>query len=451
MLSKSYGQTEISHSSTTAFLGEPNAAVRNQKATGQINSRSTYEHILATNPIAFVAFQSMVATLQAAKWEVTNPGKVPKRIEKFVHKLFFEKFRGDLKEVIHSVLLAPGLGAAPHEVTAYDAEGFTWLSDLEYRPLRTFEFSSVYRDDAGYMHAEQNFYSGRFSKYTRVQFGAPGEPGKGLLWWVRYGQTIFGTPILRAIYTEHKTKEEIRRVMAVATQKALLPPPAVFWEDDPPDDKDDPAYANAVQTLDEVGAAMFHEQAVVGVPSAVEKIEPLNEGRGEPIERAIKAMNHVDIQILMAFGAHWMARGVLAQFGSNAAAKVDVSEQRNIRRLYLDWMSSQFDWLIKLFVDHNFGPQDVYPRMCATYKPELEAKEQAEIITRLDGWLSKSDMDEDYIRANIAQLPEKEVSTEPQERSGSKTPATPGAFSETDDTRLRESEAEIAEPEGNDV
>lgn len=445
MLKWSRGQTELSHIATLDWRGEKNPLARKQESTGTLTKRGIWEHILKTNPIVFIGYQSMVATLQSAEWHVKR-GNAQKKHEKYVKDAFFRYLLTSMAELVGNMLLAPGMGAAPHEPSFIQIGGFWYPRTLEYRPIRTFELSKTWRDRDGWYYAEQRFYSGRDGRYTTVDYGrANNQPW---LWWIKYGDTIYGTPILRSIITEHATKEDVRKIIAIAVQKQLLPPPAVYLRDGVKQPREGEAdYAEYNEMLDEVGATIYHEEGVVGVPGYVDRIEPLSLNP-ESLTGAIQTMNHLDIQILLAFGAHWMARGILAQFGSNAAAKVDVSEQRNIRQHYLNWMSTQFDWLIKLLIDINFGPQISYPRLVATYRPVLETAERAKIARELKqaGMLSWTDADEEFQREELS-LPAREVESPDQPRKDSKAlPAVTGAVGPDGDNRGdRPSEAEDEE------
>lgn len=449
-LDRNRGTTDILGSGISHYVGEKNSAAADADALGTLTSYGLWEHMLRTNPIIALGYLGLSATMQSVEWVVDNrKARALKRVVRFVDEALNDRMDRRLKDVTRSMWHCVPLGVAPHEATFYVADGHTWLRDLQYRPIRSFIQHTIYRGDDGFIRGTQQFYrggtggTGGMGGYGTAQYGGPGDwPSKGMLWWPTYGEGILGTPLLRPIVNEHFNKEEIRRGFGVSVQKVLCPVPVVH-EREGADGEGTMVDGDMKSILEEVGDVINEEQTALGVPWTVEKIQSLFEGQdSRVITRAIEAEHHADTQVLLLFGAPYMARGLMSGTGTNAAAKVDATEQRNFRRFYLDLGTSWLQWIVDKLVDINFGPQRFYPEVRAVYHQEMDPLNDARTWAsyRSTGALSVSDADEDHIREENS-WPSRQPGADPRQVK-SAAPETPGSRDNDtgDDDRARQSE-----------
>jgi len=345
------------------------------------------------------------------------------------------------EEVTQKALFATVYGVSPHEVTTKWVDGKLWLKELGHRPLRSFSQASIWQDDKGWVHAEQSFYSGKNTEYKTAKYDKPGTDGAGWLWWPIFGDGLLGQSLLRPVLSDTQLKDSIRRTKRVASDKTVLGPALVYSDEDIPD-KDDPKYQEYKQTLTEIGEAITHEKAVIGLPPWVKSVGQLF-ANSEALEKATALENHSDIQVLMVFGAQYLARGLLAPYGTNASSKTDATEQRNIRRFYINWLMKELQKLLDWFVEFNFGPQKHKPKLKADYSQELKLEDEVAnwVKLRNAGGLSVSDVDESYWRKKHCWPAIQEGAT-PRLVQPIKTPDTPGSYDENDDDRDRQSEGD---------
>jgi len=438
------GQSLISNTGQQQGIHDTNPYTTGTNAVGSIQSPGAWESMIRTNPTAATSFQSMLATLQAVTWEV-KPCGAKKSHVKFVEKLYFEMFQRSFKSFIRTLLNAPLYGFAPHEITTYQSNGYTWIKDLQYRQPRTFNLWTVAINSDGSVNATQQYYKN--NAISTARYGRPGMPGGGWLFWPVFGEGVFGQSVLRPIYNEHKEKEDIRKIRRIAIQKYLLDTIAIkIRNDEDIDELDEATKASIDNSLEELQRVIYHEKNVISLPGIVEDVVQLFND-SESIPRSIEAEQHCDLQVMLSFGSQWMGRGLLGAYSSNAASKTDITEQRNLRRFYIDWISESVQWLSDYFIDYNYGPQEKYPELSAIYVPEIEPETQANIAVKLrkGGLLSIDDDDEDYFRGLVGMPKRTKNPSQPRADDGRKEPPeTEGDFDQDtgEDTRERESEGD---------
>jgi hypothetical protein len=384
-------------------LYDRNTNLTYSKAQGRLGTIGEWEQMLKTNPIARIAYTSMIATLQSATFHIgipeqANEKDVNPEVKQFVNDLLFVKPDKRFSQYVGRLLRAIAYGFYPQEITTKLEDGKLYIADLDPRPPRTFEPTTIKREADGWVRAQQQFYDEKDELKT-VNYGAPGEGGKGWLWWPVYGDGLFGDPILRPVFNEHKEKEDIRRIRRLAVQKFLCPTPVVTSREDAGQD-DEKAHKDEVEDTEKaIGSVVYDEEGVLTLPPWVESLTQFIPP-GDAIAASIEAENHCDIQILLAFFAQWVARGLLAAYGSAGASGVDTQEQRNIRKHFVEWIKDQVQILIDYFVDWNYGPQLVYPELAVIYREELTLRDEVAAASQLmrGGGLDIDDLLRAYFR-----------------------------------------------------
>jgi hypothetical protein len=431
-------------------LTEKNTRLQGTEAIGDTGKLGELEHMLLTNPTAATGYRSMVATLTAVDFDIIAHANAKARVVGYTEELLFERMLKPWAQTTETILNAPGFGFAPHEITTYREAGKTWIRDLDYRPPRTIELHTVTAPPRDWVSCRQRWYDEQGTVQT-ADYGRPAERGKGWLFWPIFGQGSgpFGTSVLRPIYNEHKEKEDVRKIRRIAIQKALFGTMMAFR--DPKHQVDQQEWDNMI---DELGDLFMHEQGAIGIPAGVKEIVPAY-ASSDAIEKAIEAENHADVQILLSFASQWMGRGLLAAYGTNAASKTDATEQRNMRRYYLRWLSYTLQPLINFFVDFNFGPQRYYPSLRAVYREDLTISEEIDGTIKLikAKVIKPDDALEVHFRRRLS-LPNadpdtaREVPDAPAGGFGGnpnsvEEPETPGAYHDDEpDTRERQSEGD---------
>jgi len=440
------GQRELSQHGSNYSLYEKNSALHAPRLVGTLGEIGIIDRMLATNPTVRIGYLSMVATLTSVDYDLTDDPRIPRRVLAFVRELLFDRPKKRFGDYINTILKAPAYGFAPHEMISKIEDGKVWLADLDYRPPRTFDLYTVERvgtddtADGEWIRATQRFYNNQgFSQ--SVRYDSPGTPGAGVLFWPVFGEGLFGESVLRPIYNEHLEKESIRKIRFIAVQKALFGTLLVKEREE-----HETAQEDVDETVAELGDLFIHEQGAVNIPGWCESVEPAY-AQSDAISKAIEAENHADIQILLSFASQWLGRGLLAAYGSNAASETDTAEQRNLRRYYFEWLSSQIQKIIDYYVDLNFGPQRVYPELKAIYHEEFTLKEEAEAAVRLatsQGLVWDKPI-RDHFRLAYG-WPEETAEAQASIDAAKTAPAAPGGeldkswHADAPDNRIRESE-----------
>jgi hypothetical protein len=359
---------------------EKNKDLTYTKAHGTNTEIGAWDWMLRTNPIARVSLQSLQAGVQSVKHFIKDPGGVKPDVMDYARKLLFVHPAKRFQKMLKSQIRCIGYGFYPHEITTVLKDGLLYLADLDPRPPRTFSPSTVYRDADGWVHAMQTWYDDQDKMHT-AKYGAPGEPGVGWLWWPTFGDGLFGDPLLRPVYAESQEKADIRKIRRMTVQKRLMPTPIVQLRQDA-DYEEDGRKDEIDATVAEIGGLLYHENAVLVLPPWAERLVDMP-SVSAAIDDALKIEDHDDMQTMVAFGNQWMGRGIMSAFGSNAASVSDMTEQRAVRKDYLDSCSDQWQELMDYFVTWNFGEQEVYPELGYIYHEELTLREEAEVAARL--------------------------------------------------------------------
>lgn len=430
----------------TNSLYEVNSKLEGESGIGTYNQPGMWDNMLRQNPTAHIGALSMLATIDSVDWEVRAHDKALKSVTSYTEDLFFAYLNRDFKEIAQTTAKAPFFGVAPHEKTTRLVRNRLYLADLQYRPLRSFDLWSIKLRKDGYVEGRQR-YVDETGNTVSAEYGRP-KKGVGWLHWPIFGDGLFGNSILRPIYNEHKEKEDIRKIRRIAVQKALFGTLLVKLRDEitPQLMAQDKATADLVNsTLEKLSQMMIHENGVASLPSFVESVDQAY-ANSDAIGKAIEAENHADLQILLSFAYHWIGRGLFSAYGTNASAKTDSNEQRNIRRFFLNWVSRSFNPIIKWFVDWNFGPQKYYPYLYAFYTQEQTATEITNNISKAvaNKIVIPDDQLEHFIR-RINGAPEHDPATARViEDPVNKDPETPGTFDKDtgEDTRERPSEGD---------
>jgi hypothetical protein len=430
------GQRETSTTGGSYGRNEDNTNLQGSRGLGTLSKMGVYEKMLKTNPVLKQAFDGLCATIQAANFDIE----------------LFERMSSRFQDTVRSLCWAFRDGFAPHEITTYAEHGKVWINRLDWRPPRTIHLWSVRkvwgpRQGRHYIECTQQYY--RDHQVVYAHYGAPGERGRGWLWWPVYGEELFGTSAVRPIYNEHNEKIDIRKARSIGVQKTIFGTPYFSLKDgiDPADD----ATKNAIdQSMSEWGNQITHENGIGYLPPWADGIDVLY-AQHDGIAKAIEAENHADVQILTAMGMAHLARGLFAAYSTGAQGKVDASEQRNIRRMFLDWVISQYQELIEVFIDLNFGCQRYYPELKAVHVPDVAPNVEVDNYSKLATAKGITPTDDDEVhfrkRAGLPPFdPDKARKADPPP-----VPETPGSFGDDDEPDTRDRPSEESDPVPGDT
>jgi hypothetical protein len=359
---------------------DANTTLNYRKVMGDLSTPGQWRIMEQTCPTISVGKRARIDILQGVKWDVASHEDTPEEVVEYVREMLLERMVKRFEQVARNCFEAPGYGAAPQEITTYVADGKLWVRDLDPRPIQTFEKHTVRENEDGFIEGTQRFYDGKSNGSTlkSVEYGTPGEDGKGWLFWVTWGYngSIFGEGFYRSLYTIYLEWADAIRYRRIATQKASLGVPCAFAREGTQQTKDE--RDAAAETL---GDVTTHELGAFIAPDWMEKIE-WTFTNGEAIDALTEVLRDCEMRMLIMFGAQYAGRGTLTGTGTNAAGEVDSRELKGHRQAQIDWLSSQIQPLINIMVDENFGEQKHYPSLVGSVPYEINPSQFVDSLVK---------------------------------------------------------------------
>jgi hypothetical protein len=428
---KSLGQRRIAERADRTQPFDKTYAYSGRNAVGTSVQLGLYDEMLKTNPTVVIGFLGLISSMLAAEFDVVG-AKVDPKIKEFVRETLFHRMDRRFKSVISTVFKALIYGVAPHEVTfKLENDGLWYFKDLAYRPLRGFDLGTITKKDGEWWASGKYLWTDAQGKQQYCEFGAPGEAGKGLVWWPIYGESVLGDPLSRPMANEHKEKEDIRKARRMMIQKSLFGTPYVQANEGCEFGID----SDEVQdTLASVADSMINESSAIYSPGWVKEIGQLFSD-SDAIQNSVAAENHADIAILQAFGSQQLARGLMSPYGSNAAGGTDADNQQQMRIYFYEWLASSIQDPIDMLIDINFGPQIYYPEIKVISTQGVGPAEEVRAYTQLVSAqnIAPSAADEDHFR-RLFRWPDRDPQAVKVQTT---TTQVPGAYDAAtgDDTR----------------
>lgn len=436
----------------TAMYGsgqDANTKTRGEKAIGTTSTLGAWASMLQTNIAVATGARALISILQGTQYSVGAHELCPEPVKAFVNELLFERAKRPFSQYAEDLFKAVLFGFSAMEITTYLADGKLWFKDMDYRAPETFNVNSIKMREDGWVEAEQRYYDSANTLKT-VQYGGPGEPGKGWIYWVTFGGNgVLGEALMRPAYALHEEYVDAIIMRRVAGQKCVAGTPTLHVRQGTATDGSGTVTKEAIDnTLAVIAKQRTHENGVILLPDWVESID--NEFTDHAVVSEYTAIiNDCITKILILFSSGQLARGLLASFGTNAASESDADQQRNLRRYFLDKLKNWMQPLINYFVNVNFGEQRFYPELQATYVEEMDTTTRVNALNigKNAGLYKpgKADRDEfrDIMRIAAVEEEEEEIANTPFQP----LPPQPPTQDDIEEVESPEDEATTEPPE----
>lgn len=388
------------------------------------------ELALKTNPTISTAWLGLISAMALAEIDV-KPAGANGNVVSFVKNALFKRADRRFCDYYSDLLKALIYGVAPFEITFKYREGRWWLKDLNFIKPRFFDPYTLRKNPGEW------WVTGRcFVNDAPVKIGAPCS-GLPVVWWPVYGAGLFGDSIIAPILDNHREKNYIEYLRRIGLNKSILGTICALQGDTmdgvtlSPESRDGLAY-------DLAHAAGEGQNNAVVLPPQVKQILPIYPA-ADSIEKSIAAEDHIDLQILQAFGSQHLARGLLSAYGSQGAGETDSKAQQTLRDYFFQWVARQFQDIIDFLVDLNFGPQTFYPELSIVSPAPQTTDGLIRSIVQLVGCngLTLTENDESFLR-RLVRMPPKSGKVKATDNE-IKAPRVPGFYDDKTgmDTRDR--------------
>lgn len=399
-----HGTEYVTDSAVVSSNIEPNWDLQGAKAVGDRSTPGEWAEMLRTNVAASLGARALLATLSGVSHDVSAHHDADPRVVDYVRSMLFEQLARPFSAYAEQIFSSILFGFSANELIAKQIDGLWYLADIGYRKPQTIRLDTVKRNADGWLECVQE-WRGNAGQVHRAEYAGPGVAGKGWLWWITFGtSSLLGDSILRPVYGAYKTHNEAVRIRNIATQKAVLGSPTIIAREGTSLDGSakgrGPSKAAVTDTVKAVAKQRSIENGVVALPGWVESIENPFVVPGV-IEQLTAVINDCSVKILLGFFSGQFARGLLAQFGTNAASESDADAQRALRRSFLEFLKIEVQYLINYFVDLNFGRQKYYPELTSTYIDEMPVSERVTTMSAAvtSGLYKPSKLDRDEFRS----------------------------------------------------
>jgi hypothetical protein len=399
-----HGTEYVQDSAVVSSSIEPNWGLQGARAVGDRSTPGEWAEMLRTNVAASLGARALLATLSGVSHDISAHPDADPRVVAFVRSLLFEQLARPFTAYTEKIFSAILFGFSANELISKQVDGLWYLADIGYRKPQTIRLDTVKRNADGWLECVQEWRGSSGSSH-RAEYSGPGVAGKGWLWWITFGtSSLLGDSILRPVYGAYKTHNEAIRIRNIATQKAVLGSPTIISREGTSLDGSakgrGPSKEAVTATVKAVAKQRSIENGVVALPGWVESIENPFVVPGV-IEQLTAVINDCSVKILLGFFSGQFARGLLAQFGTNAASESDADAQKALRRSFLEFLKIEVQFLINYFVELNFGVQRYYPELTSTYIDEMPV--EARVATMVQavgaGLYKPSKLDRDEFRA----------------------------------------------------
>lgn len=318
---------------------------------GDVNTLGDFERAYLTDPSVKSAVQAIVRPISASisRSEVDPNGAAP-RVADYVKWLLFDSSQESISswgtEAVRTSLVN-GFALSNH-VARHDAKRQAYaLAKMSPRPPW-----SVYRwyfDDLGDWRGIQQYVSQPDGSYRWINI-----PRDVLVHWrvEQQGDDPTGTPILRSVHQEIRTRAIIRRLFPVFADREALGYPTI-WLQKGATKEDKQLARDAMKNL------RSHEKSYLLLPEGAKMEWKTSQREGGDVLLSI--LRGLGELIREALGQEVRSLGT-SQTGSRAVGEVlDDQFTLGIEAYGLAFTQPINDQLIPRFVDWTFGPQDRYP------------------------------------------------------------------------------------------
>jgi hypothetical protein len=371
------------------------------------NQWGFWEHAALTNPACAMALDKVTAPIRDARYDFAEPKgkKVRPEIMDALRLAFLELLEPGIEEVAANAawgFLASGF-AINELVWAVHPSGLAYVAELPER-LPSSLSSEAWKIQNG--------------KLVGVEQQAPDDSGTGtwrnvvipaskllLFTRQRQGNNFYGRSVFRSVYFHVRLMEMLVKLIGITMQREGAGIP-IAEVSDPTTKLDATARAKLEQFLANM---TVHENASAVMPNGVSLKWLYSPGANKG--HVVETYNALMLIVLQRVQAQQMVLGV-NDTGSRAVGQihVDASRQyvqevvRTIEAVFNGVGSRAYTGVVRKFVDANFGPQEVYPRLAISLQ-----KEELSIVDRLAGIKSGvdagvlhiSDSDEEMVREGL--------------------------------------------------
>ena len=371
------------------------------------NQWGFWEHAALTNPACAMALDKVTAPIRDARYDFAEPKgkKVRPEIMDALRLAFLELLEPGIEEVAANAawgFLASGF-AINELVWAVHPNGLAYVAELPER-LPSSLSSEAWKVQNG--------------KLVGVEQQAPDDSGAGkwrnvvipaskllLFTRQRQGNNFYGRSVFRPVYFHVRLMEMLLKLIGITMQREGAGIPIAEVSD--PSTKLD---AEAKAKLERFLANMtVHENASAVMPNGVSLKWLYSPGANKG--HVVEAYNALMLIVLQRLQAQQMVLGV-NDTGSRAVGQihVDASRQyvqevvRTVEAVFNGVGSRAYTGVVRKFVDANFGPQEVYPRLAISLQKEeleIQALGAATQSFKNAGFLTVTAKDENAIRERL--------------------------------------------------
>lgn len=371
------------------------------------NQWGFWEHAALTNPACAMALDKVTAPIRDARYDFAEPKgkKVKPEIMDALRLAFLELLEPGIEEVAANAawgFLASGF-AINELVWAVHPSGLAYVAELPER-LPSSLSSEAWKIQNG--------------KLVGIEQQAPDDSGTGkwrnvvipasklmLFTRQRQGNNFYGRSVFRSVYFHVRLMEMLVKLIGITMQREGAGIPIAEVSD--PSTKLD---AIAKAKLEQFLANMtVHENASAVMPNGVSLKWLYSPGANKG--HVVETYNALMLIVLQRVQAQQMVLGV-NDTGSRAVGQihVDASRQyvqevvRTVEAVFNGVGSRAYTGVVRKFVDANFGPQKVYPRLAISLQKEeleIQALGSATKSFKDAGLLTVTAKDENAIRERL--------------------------------------------------
>lgn len=366
-----------------------------------------WEHASLTNPACAMALDKVTAPIRDASFDFVEPkhGKVKPEILDGLRRAFLEWLEPGLEEVAANAawgFLSSGF-AINEIVWDIHPSGLAYVSQLPER-LPSSLSAQAWKVNEG--------------KLIGIEQQAPDDSGKGrwqnviipaekvlLFTRQRQGNNFYGRSVFRSVYFHVKLMEMLLKLIGITMQREGAGIPIAEVAD--PTTKLDAAARSKLERF--LANMTVHENASAVMPNGVSLKWLYSPGANKG--HVVDAYNSLMLIVLQRLQAQQMVLGV-NNTGSRAVGEIHVDASRAYVQEVVRTLEAVFNGVgtraytgvVRKFVDANWGPQDVYPRLAITLQKEgLSVSEKiAGIKSGVDaGVIHVSEADEQHVREEL--------------------------------------------------
>ncbi len=366
-----------------------------------------WEHASLTNPACAMALDKVTAPIRDASFDFVEPknGKVKPEILDGLRRAFLEWLEPGLEEVAANAawgFLSSGF-AINEIVWDIHPSGLAYVSQLPER-LPSSLSAQAWKVNEG--------------KLIGIEQQAPDDSGKGrwknviipaekvlLFTRQRTGNNFYGRSVFRSVYFHVKLMEMLLKLIGITMQREGAGIPIAEVAD--PSTKLDAAARSKLERF--LANMTVHENASAVMPNGVSLKWLYSPGANKG--HVVDAYNALMLIVLQRLQAQQMMLGV-NDTGSRAVGEIHVDASRAYVQEVVRTLEAVFNGVgtraytgvVRKFVDANWGPQDVYPRLAITIQKEELAIQELGAATQSfknAGLLTVTVKDENKIRERL--------------------------------------------------